>query len=59
MVFQTINKKLLELGPSLGFLYKKNRVYLGFFWFFLCTEEVLLVYGNKYIHNLVYIPVVF
>ena len=24
MVFQTINKKLLELGPSLGFLYKKN-----------------------------------
>ena len=26
MVFQTINKKLLELGPSLGFLYKKKRV---------------------------------
>ena len=24
MVFQTINKKLLELGPSLGFLYKKK-----------------------------------
>ena len=27
MVFQTINKKLLELGPSLGFSYKKNRVF--------------------------------
>ena len=26
MVFQTINKKLLELGPSLGFLLKKKRV---------------------------------
>ena len=24
MIFQTINKKLLELGPSLGFLYKKK-----------------------------------
>ena len=26
MVVLTINKKLLELGPSLGFLYKKKRV---------------------------------
>ena len=28
MVFQTINKKLLKLGPSLGFLYKKKNVYI-------------------------------
>ena len=26
MVFQPTNKKLLELGPSLGFLLKKKRV---------------------------------
>ena len=30
MVFQTINKKLLELGPLLGFLYKKKRVFISF-----------------------------
>ena len=33
MIFQTINKKLLELGPSLGFLFKKtctfSFVYIG------------------------------
>ena len=27
MVFQTINNKLLELGPSLGFLFKKTCSY--------------------------------
>ena len=38
MVFQTINKKLLELGPSLGSLIiKKNRV-IEYIYIYVCVQ---------------------
>ena len=45
MVFQTINKKLLELGPSLGFFYnKKTCTYVIFIWkLFLCSNRLVLL----------------
>ena len=38
MVFQTKNKKLLELGPSLGFLFLKN-VYFPFIERFITCHD--------------------
>ena len=47
MVFHTINKKLLELGPSLGFLYKKKRVLLFINMFLTYKRSHFLYFGLK------------
>ena len=50
MIFQTINKKLLELGPSLGFLFKKtctfSFVYIGKNGLYRKKNKTLLI-GKK------------
>ena len=56
MIFQTINKKLLKLGPSLGFLFKKtctfSFVYIGKYCLYRKKKTLLIGKKGQFIWSL-------
>ena len=50
MIFQTINKKILELGPSLGFLFKKTCTFSGTHFHLFISVKIVYI-GKKKTFN--------